>query len=140
MLADRTEGFFVVQGHGRGDRLTNAYMDALNRLARHRFRRDFSQKRVCPGTNFAVDFYFPDEATIVEVALSARNPTSEYERDLFKAILAREAGCDVRRLVFISRPGAQRKLAQPGPKAIAAYVCRTYSIEIVIEELVADRG
>jgi len=137
-LAEASGGFFLIQGPGQGNRLTNAYMDALNKLAATTFGVDHSQKHLCPGTGFCVDFYFPDEGTIVEIALSARNPTSEYERDLFKAILAKEAGHNVARLIFVSRPGASRKLNEPGPKAIRSYVARIHLIDSVIEELVSD--
>lgn len=113
-------------------------MGMLAGLAKEHFGVDYGQKCLCPGTKLCVDFYFPDEGTIVEVALSARNPTSEYERDLFKALLAKSAGHQVERIILISRPGAFKKLSEPAPQAIASWVNRIHGIETIIEELVFD--
>ena len=53
------------------------------------FRTDFSVKKACRGARYCFDFYFPDERTAVEIALGLHNPISEYERDIFKCLLAR---------------------------------------------------
>ena len=46
------------------------------------FGADYSEQKVCGETSFAVDFYFPEERTIVEVALGLPNPASEFDVQL----------------------------------------------------------
>ena len=44
-----------------------------------------SERRLCGDTSFAADFFFQDDATIVEIALGLINPASEFEKDILKA-------------------------------------------------------
>jgi hypothetical protein len=43
---------------------------------------DFSERKICGDTAQAVNFYFPSEATFVEVAFGLRNPQTEFEKVL----------------------------------------------------------
>ena len=89
----------AVLGPGAGDRATHTFMRRLRENAVRRFGADYSEKKVCGQTALAVDFYFPDEKTIVEVALGLPNSATEFEKDVLKAIMAKETGNAVRRLV-----------------------------------------
>lgn len=64
------------------------------------------------------------------------NPLTEFERDIFKCILAREAGCRIDRLLLIAKPGGAARQAAPGPRAIADFVKKNFGIEVEIRELV----
>lgn len=134
-IAVGTPRFFAVKGAGDGDRATNLFMSQLQKSAKGIFGRDYSEKQVCPGTKLAFDFYFPDEESAVEVALGLRNPNSEFERDIFKCLLAIEAGLRIKHLLFISKPGALSRQNSPASKAIIGYVLRLQGIEIEILEL-----
>jgi hypothetical protein len=118
-LVDEWPNFFAIQGAGAGDRATNVFMRELRRRAATAFGRDFAEQRISGSNKLAVDFYFPDDATIVEVAMSLRNPSSEFERDILKAIMAQESGSAVTRLLFLAKPGAVVRCAQPGVRAFA---------------------
>ena len=135
-IAEQTPDFFKVKGPGVGDHASLVFMVALRKISRDMFgAKCLSEHRVCKGAAFAVDFYFPDEAIVVEVALSLDKPISEYERDIFKCLLARDKGCAVRRLLFIAKPGGYRKNNAPGPQAIARFVREKFELEIEILEL-----
>lgn len=136
-LAERTPGFFETKGPGVGDHATNEFMKRLSEIAEGLFGQDHSQKLACRSANYKFDFYFADEATVVEFAFSLDKPISEFERDIFKCLLAQREGTKVNRLVFIGKPGALARQGAPGPKAIAGLVRDNYGIEIQIEELVA---
>lgn len=82
-IADERPNFFEKKGAGKGDRDTNSFMVELRLRAKQVFGTDFSEKRICGDTNLAIDFFIPDEGTIIEVALSLRNPNSEFERDVY---------------------------------------------------------
>lgn len=130
-IADETPDFFETKGPGRGDRAANSFMARLRQRAAKAFGEDLSeQKIVAENTSLAVDFFFPNEETIVEVALGLRNPLSEFERDILKAILAKEQHRNVRRLIFLSKPGAVKRRTQPSSQAIVSWAKRNHKIEV----------
>ena len=131
-------GFFEVKGPGAGDRATNAFMKNLRERARGVFGNDYAEKVISGANDFRVDYYFPSEATIVEVALGLSKPKTEFERDILKATMAQEADYAVKRLVFISKPGALKKCAQPGRVAMTQWLLQNHHIAIEIYELHAN--
>ena len=134
LVAD-TPDFFRVKGPGAGDRATNAFMDSLRDLASQEFGSDYAEQVTCGDNGFRVDYYFPSDATIVEAALGLPKPKTEFERDVLKAIMAKEAGHDVARLVFISKPGARKKCSKPGRLAIIDWLLRNHGIATEVHEL-----
>src|SRR5262249_45906133 len=91
------------------------FIETVTDLAKQCFGVDYSQKSICYGSGFAVDFYFPEEATVAELAFGLHNPNTEYERDIFKCLLAIDCGYAIRRLLFISKPGARPTIAARSP-------------------------
>ena len=127
--------FFETKGPGLGDRATNAFMADLRTRAAKEFGVDYSEKEICAANELAVDFYFPQEATVVEVALGLSKPKTEFEKDVLKAVMAQEEGNRVTRLFFISKPGARKKCAQPGRAGVIAWLERHHGIKVEIHEL-----
>src|SRR5437667_6411924 len=134
-LALRRRDFLDTKGPGAGDHATNAFMRDLRARALKRFGDDHAEQKICGTNGFCVDYYFRKEATIVEVALGLLKKTTEFERDVLKAVMAKEHGSPVRRLVFISKPGAIKKCAQPGRSAIISWLRKNHRIRIEIHEL-----
>jgi hypothetical protein len=135
-IAEQTPDFFKTKGPGAGDHASLVFMAHLRKISKEIFgSKCISEHKVCEGTAFVVDFYFPDDATVVEIALSLDKPISEYERDIFKCLLARDKGCAVKKLLFIAKPGGHRKNNAPGPKAISRFVREKFGLEVEILEL-----
>jgi hypothetical protein len=139
-IAAETPDFQAVRGAGDGDRATHAFMRKLREQAVAAFGRDYSECRICGETASAADFYFPEDGTMVEVALGLPNPASEFEKDILKAFMARESGFPVRRLVFISRSGAAKKCQQPGRRAVRDWARSKHDLEIEVHELPGEPG
>ena len=141
-LANRTLRFFETKREGEGDRATNQFMANLQELAAGEFQHDYCEARVLKSTDLRFDFYFPEESTVVEIALSLRNPNSEYERDIFKCLLALEEGLSIKRLLFVSKPGASKRQNSPGQLAISDFVRRKFGLEVEVREInkMPDRG
>ena len=59
-------------------------MRSLREAASGLFGSDFSEKTACASAGFRFDFFFPEEAVVVEFAFGLHNPISEFERDIFK--------------------------------------------------------
>lgn len=136
-LAKVSPDFFQTKGPGSGNKATIAFMKKLGLHALDAFGEDFSERKICGDNAFAVDFYFPEEAVIIEVALGLSYPKTEFEKDVLKAVMAKELGNKVDRLVFISKPGACAKCMQPGRIAIKDWAKRRHSIVIEVHELSA---
>ena len=134
-IAVATLDFQVVKGPGVGDHATAAFMRDLRARCLEEFGVDLSEKRLCGDTALAVDFYIPDEGTIIEVALGLPNPASEYEKDILKAIMAQDHGFRVSRLVFISRPGACKKCDQPGRSAMVKWAIDKHQLTVEVHDL-----
>jgi hypothetical protein len=133
-LVDEWPNFFQKKGAGPGDLDTNTFMKELRSRAAAAFGDDFAERRICGENKLTPDYYFPDEATIVEVAMGLRNPSSEFERDILKAIMAQEAGNSVRRLLFLSKPGAVARCSQPWLRAFADWAFRVRNITVEVSE------
>src|SRR5712691_9463412 len=134
-LADERPHFFDIKGPSVGDHDTSSFMKELRSRSQRALNADYAEKRVCGENNLCVDYYLPDEETIIEVALGLRNPTSEYERDIWKAIMAHDSGYTVSHLLFSSKPGARKRLEQPGAAAIRSWAERHCGIKVEIREL-----
>jgi hypothetical protein len=104
------------------------------------FGGDFSEAKICGENKFAIDFYFEDEETAVEFAFGLDKPLNEYERDIFKCLLAQDAGHPVRKLLLVSKPGGQKRLDAPGPRAIKDWVERKHNLEIQVWDLVTGES
>lgn len=134
-IAGAIPDFQAVKGAGAGDHATADFMKELRDQAAARFGHDYSECKLCGDTDFAVDFYLPHVATVIEVALGLPTSLSEYEKDILKAIVARDFGHKVDRLVFISRAGADKKCRQPGRTAIREWAFKAHGLRIEIHEL-----
>lgn len=134
-IAGENPQFQAVLGPGDGDRATRRFMDQLRAEAVRVFGRDYSEQKICGETAFAADFYFPEEATVVEVALGLPNPNTEFEKDILKAIVAQDYNYPVRRLFFISRPGGAKKCSQPGRSAFIEWAKQRHNLHIEVHEL-----
>ena len=134
-LARSTPGFFDKKGPGAGNRATNEFMNELGARAESEFGVDYSEKHICGENSLAVDFYFPSEKAIVEIALGLRNPNTEFEKDILKVVMAISNGNPVSKLLFVSKPGAISKCHQPGRQAVTAWVEANSGITVQVLEL-----
>lgn len=134
-LAHDTTDFHTIKGPGKGDRARAEFIEAVQRLALDAFGHDYSEKKISGNTNFTVNFWFPEEETIVEIALTLRNSSSEFHKDIFKALLALDSGKKVGKLVFIAKPGAIKRHSEPASRAIMNWLKAKHGIRTEIIEL-----
>ena len=134
-IAISTPDFFVKKGPSIGDKATLLFMAQLRQQVREVLGYDCSEQKLVGDAGFAADFYVRSEASVIEIALSLHNPMSEFEKDILKALMAKELGNPVERLVFISKPGALKRHSSPGSRAIRGWVERNHGIVVEIDEL-----
>ena len=134
-IADSIPDFFDTKGPGKGDHATAGFVRSLREAANGMFGSDYSERPACASTGFRFDFFFPEEAVVVEFAFGLRNPISEFERDVFKCLLAIDGGCPVKKLMLIGKPGAIGRLGAPAPKAIISFAKRMFDLTVEVFEL-----
>jgi hypothetical protein len=134
-LADARPTFFARKGPGEGDDDTLAYMRELRAAAMKATGKEYAERRICGDNNLAVDYYIDQEETVIEIALSLRNPNCEFERDILKVLMAQEAGVPVKRIVFLAKPGGVKRVGQPSSQAMVAWAARNHGLEIIVRDL-----
>jgi hypothetical protein len=134
-LADERPTLFLSKGPGAGDRDTKEFIHELRRRAEQVFGVDYAEKEICGANKLCPDYYFPDEQTVVEIAFLLKNSPSEFEKDILKAILADESGQPVRKLVFISKPGAVKRCNAPDRRSMIEWAERVHGLSIAVHEL-----
>jgi hypothetical protein len=90
------------------------------------------QQEIHGSCGFKVDFYVREEKTIVELECSLSNAHNNFERDIFKALLARGA---VSRLVLVGNPGSMKRLKEPGPSAIKDWAEEQHHLSVQVVEM-----
>ena len=134
-VANERPTLFVSKGPGVGDKDTNAFVAELRRRAYLAFGTDHAEQTICGASGLRVDYYFPEDATIVEVAFLLKNSPSEFEKDILKAIMAQENGQTVRQLVFIAKPGAVKRCNAPDRRSIIEWASRVHGLAVAVFEI-----
>lgn len=86
-----------------------------------------------------VDFWLEDEFTILEMEFNILSSPPVLEKEIFKALLAKDAGKDVRHLILIGDPGSVMISQTPTAVAMRDWVERRHQIRLQIWEL-KDEG
>lgn len=133
-IAKTIPNFYKSVGPGKGNRRANLYMEKLREQVK-RLRGIECEKHFDKEINSAFDFYIKDEKTVIEIALSLRNPLSEFHKDVFKVLLAKDNRMKINRLVFLSKDGALKRQKEPQYQAIRRWLKKYYTVEVKIEEL-----
>lgn len=83
----------------------------------------------------SVDFWLADEFAIIEMEFNILSSPPVLEKEIFKALLAKDAGRDVRHLILIGDPGSVLLSQAPAAVAIIDWVERRHQIRAQIWEL-----
>src|SRR5271170_3120370 len=76
-------------GVNAGNGATRNFVKTVNRAVTERWPDQVEIDRTAlAGAKLNFNFYIRSEQTAIEIALSIRNPVSEYEKDIFKGLLA----------------------------------------------------
>lgn len=137
-LASKSTEFTKRRGPGTagGNGFTAAFKTGLDTFATSTFGdRCHLEFLVHPTCAFAVDYYFPIDAVIIELGLSLQNSLSEFEKDLWKAALAKRAGHQVSKVVLLGKTGTRVRHSSPGSSAIMELLLKDFGIETIVHDL-----
>ena len=95
---------------GSGNSYTREVIDHLKFMVIEEFGPGVINQFLSKANRQSVDFWIEDEQTIMEVEDSLWSSDPLLEKEVFKALLAKEAGKDVRHLILIGDPGSVRNV------------------------------
>jgi hypothetical protein len=134
-VADSLPDMFLKRGPGKGNNFTNQYMASLNQKVRAVIGNDYVEQCISGTTRQCVDFFVPDEKTIVEVELSLYNTHNNLDRDIFKALLAIDSGYQIDTLLLVGKEPAKQRHTQPASIALIKWVKTHHALNVVIEDI-----
>jgi len=126
---------FKLRRAGAGSPFVNEVINHLKFLVAQEFGSDVVNRFLSTANRQAVDFWLDDEHTIIEMEFDILTSPPVLEKQVFKALLAKDAGNDVRQLVLIGDPGAALLSHAPTPSSIIEWVERRHQIRVQIWDL-----
>jgi hypothetical protein len=126
---------FDARRAGSGDQYAKEVVDHLKFLVIEELGHGVANQFLSKQNRQSVDFWLEDEHTIIAVELDMFTSSPLLEQEAFKALLAKDAGKDVRHLILIGDPGSVRRHHVPTARSIMAWVERQHQIRFQIWEL-----
>ncbi len=134
-VADSLPAMFHKKGPGPGNDFTKLYMAILNQRVTKALGKQYVEQCISGNTKQCVDFFVPNENTIVEVELSLYNSHTNLERDIFKALLAIDSGHQIQTLLLVGKEPAKKIHTQPALIALINWVKTHHELNVVIEDI-----
>jgi hypothetical protein len=126
---------FALRRAGAAAPFVNEVTNHLKFLVSQKFGVEAVNQSLNQASRQTVDFWLADEHTIMEMEFNILSSPPVLEREIFKALLARDAGKDVRHLILIGDPGALELLQSPTAAAIINWAERHHQIRVQVWEL-----
>jgi hypothetical protein len=126
---------FKARRAGAGTAYVNEVINHLKFLVAQEFGTGVVNQFLSKEARHSVDFWLEDEQTIIEMEFNILSSPPVLEKEVFKALLAKDAGNDVRHLILIADPGSALLAQAPTPASIINWVERRHQIRVQIWEL-----
>ena len=130
---------FKARRNGAGPPFIDEVINHLKFLVIKEFGTGVVNQFLSKENRQSVDFWLEDEQTIMEMEFNIVSSPLVLEKEIFKALLAKEAGKDVRYLILIGDPGSVLLSHAPTPESVINWVERRHQIRVQIWEL-KERG
>ncbi|MBN2505344.1 MAG: hypothetical protein JXQ71_01480 [Verrucomicrobia bacterium] len=120
---------------GSGDSYTREVVDHLKSVVVGELGPGVVSQFLTKANRQSVDFWIEDEQTILEIEHSMWSSDSLLEKEVFKALLAKDASKNVRHLILIGDPGLIRRWQTPTARSVMDWVERHHEIRVQLWEL-----
>ncbi len=126
---------FKLRRAGAGTPFVNEVINHLKSLVAQELGTEAVNQFLSKESGQSVDFWLEDEQTIMEMEFNIFSSPPVLEKEVFKALLAKDAGKDVRHLILIGDPGSLLLSQAPTPTSIIDWVERHHQIRVQMWEL-----
>lgn len=130
-----TYHMFRARRAGAGTVYVDEIINHLKRLVAHELGAGVVNQFLSKENDQSVDFWLEDEQVIMEMEFNILSSPPVLEKEVFKALLAKDAGKDVRHLILIGDPGSVLLLQAPLPASIVNWMERHFQIHVQTWEL-----
>lgn len=120
---------------GSGDSYTREVINCLKSRVIEELGAGVVNQFLSKANRQAVDFWLEEEQTIMSVEHILWSSEPSLEKEIFKALLAQDAGKDVRHLILIGDPGSIRRWQTPTPSSVMDWLGRKHGIHVQLWEL-----
>ncbi len=128
-------GMYKARRAGGGTPYINEVLNHLKLRVSQEFGAETVNRFLGRKNHQPVDFWLEDERAIVEMEFDIFSSPPILEKEIFKALLAKDAGTDVRHLILIGDPGSALLSQAPTPSSVIEWVERNHQIKVQIWEL-----
>ena len=126
---------FKLRRAGAGTPFVNEVINHLKSLVAQEFGTETVNQFLNKESGQSVDFWLEDEQTIMEMEFSIFSLPPVLEKQVLKALLAKDAGKDVQHLILIGDPDSVLLSQAPTPISIVEWVERRHQIRVQTWEL-----
>ena len=126
---------FTARRAGAGSPYVNEVVNHLKFLVVQEFGAGVVNQFLSKENRQSVDFWLEDAQTIMEIEFNTFSSPPVLEKEVFKALLAKDAGKDVRHLILVGDPGSVLLSQSPSSVSIISWVERRHQIRVQIWEL-----
>ena len=126
---------FKARRAGAGSNYVNEVINHLKYLVAQEFGDGVVNQFLSKENRQTVDFWLADEQAIMAMEFNAFSLAPALEKEVFKALLAKDAENDVRHLILIGDPGSVLLSQTPTQASIINWVERCNQIRVQIWEL-----
>ena len=126
---------YALRRAGAATPFVNEVVNHLKFLAAREFGADVVNQSLNQASHQTVDFWLEDEHTIMEMEFNILSSPPVLEKEIFKALLAKDADKDVRHIILIGDPGSVDLLKAPTAAAIMNWAERHHQIRVQVWEL-----
>lgn len=120
---------------GGGTPYINEVLNHLKRRVSEELGSETVNRFLSGQNHQPVDFWVEDERAIVEMEFDIFSSPPILEKEIFKALLAKDAGIDVRYLIIIGDPGSALLSRAPTSSSVIEWVGRYHQIMVQVWEL-----
>jgi hypothetical protein len=126
---------FKLRRAGAGTAFVNEVINHLKFLVAQEFGVETVNQFLSKENRQSVDFWLEDEHTIIEVEFNILSSPPVLEKEVFKALLAKDAGKDIQHLILIGDPGSALLSEAPTPASVMQWVEHRHQIRVQVWEL-----
>lgn len=126
---------FALRSSGAATPFVNEVISHLKSVVAQELGAAVVSQVLNQASHQTVDFWLEDEFTILEIEFNILSSPPVLEKEIFKALLAKDAGKDVRRLILIGDPGSLMLSEIPTAVALRDWLERRHQIRVEIWEL-----
>lgn len=107
----------------------------LRSKIREDLETDYSERVLSRRCRYRVDYFIKEESTVIELELSSPGSNTNFERDCFKIIIAKDESVDIKHFIMLGVYGTARRHEEPGPNTIKEIMKSKFGVDVQVFDI-----